>query len=71
MTRLLIYEDGIGRPASLMIEGSARRVYYAGMQFIRLCRHYGDDVPYISCSDKKINFLLTCKRMSVNFGFAE
>lgn len=71
MTRLSIYEDGANRPATEILEGSARGVYYAAMQMIRLCRHYGDEVPYMSCSDKKINFLLTCKRMSVNFGFDE
>ena len=71
MTRLSVYEDGVNNPATEILEDSARAVYYAAMQMIRFYRHNGDDVPYMSCSDKKINFLLTCKRMSVNFGFDE
>ena len=71
MTRLSFYEDGVNRPATEIIEGSTRAVYYAAMQLIRYAVHNGEDVPYMICTDAKLNFLLTCKRMAYNFGFDE
>lgn len=71
MTKLYIYEDGAGEPATLIVTGTTRRVYYMAMSYARLCKRWDGDVPYMRCTDPKINYLLTCKRMLVNFGFAE
>lgn len=71
MTKLSIYADGVNRPATYVMEGETRSLYYAALRLIRYLRRNNEDVPYMHCTDAKLNFLLTCKRMSVNFGFAE
>lgn len=71
MVRLYIYEEGFDKPATEILEASVRCCYYAAMSYIRTCRHDGDEVPYMRSDCAKLNYLLTCKRMLVNFGFAE
>ena len=57
------------REICAFLVGDIRTIYHAGMQRIRYARREGSDVPYMKCSDKRLNFWLTCCRMSVTYGF--
>ena len=43
--------------------------YKYAMRYARKAIRDGHDVPYMRSTNKKLNFWLTCYRMSMNFGF--
>jgi len=61
---LIIYDDD-GTSAA----GSIRQIYRYAMHRIRSERRAGRDCPYMKCSNPRLNFWLTCCRMSVTYGF--
>ncbi len=63
----IYYADGLTYSEHVVC--TVRTAYYIAMNRIRYERRAGHEFPYMKCSNPRLNFWLTCCRMSVNYGF--